>query len=171
VFRQKSPWTVFLVNDESGGVSELDIPTMSIGGVVYEPRSAFIIDGLRGGIHISYAAIGSGEDEIITARLDLDGAITGIDEPSSGKTSRHVGDFQTGSFRITSLGGRGEINEVLIRTWADPDSTQRPDIAILVKEESEDTWQTNDMPAGTITVHTASCSGAGTAWSRYIAEG
>jgi len=169
VYRQKSPWTIWLVNDDTGGVSELTLPELQIGGEDYEPRSAFIIDGLHEGIHASYAPTDGDDDEIVTVRMDLDGAITGTDEIATGDSERFLGDIQTGSFRVSGLGIRGSADEVLIRTWADPDSTTRPDVAVMIKEETEDDWQTNEQPAGAITVGTAACTGVGTAWSRYIA--
>lgn len=171
VFRQKTPWTIFLVNDQTGGVSEMAIPELKIDGVSYEPRSAFIINGLHDGIHVGYAATEGKAADMVTARLDLVGPITGIDEPTAGTTSRHRGDIQTGSFRLTALGARGDINEVLVRTWADPDATVRPDIAVLVREECEDDWQTDDQPHGRIVVFDGSVWGDDTAWSRYIVRG
>jgi len=169
VFRQKTPWTIWLVSDDSGGVSELTLPELQIGGEDYEPRSAFIIDGLHDGIHASYAPTDGDDDEIVIVQMDLGEAITGVDEIASGDSTRFLGDFQTGSFRAITLGVRGVVDEVLIRTWADPDSTARADVAVMVKEETEDDWLTNDQPDGTITVGTAACTGVGTAWSRYIA--
>lgn len=171
VFRQRSPWTIWLVNDDTGGVSEMAIPELVIDGVSYEPRSAFIVDGLREGIHVGYAATVGGVESLVTAKLDLDGAITGLDEPTAGSISRHRGDIQTGAFRMTALGVRGDINEVLVRTWADPEATVRPDIAVLTKEECEDSWQTDDRPTGTIWVFEDLVYGDDTAWSRYIVKG
>lgn len=169
VFRQKSPWTIWLVNDDTGGVSEIDLPEITIDAVDYEPRSAFINTGLHQGIHVGYAPTTGTTDELVTVKLDLDGAITGIDEIATDDTKRYYGEIATGSFRVITLGIRGSADEVVVRTWADPDSTVRPDVAVMVKEESEDDWLTNDQPAGTITVGTAACTGVGTAWSRYIA--
>jgi hypothetical protein len=108
--------------------------------------------------------------------LDLAGAITGKDEPSSGEVIHHYGDLQTGSFRLQTLGIRGDMNEVMVRTWADPDSTTRPDVAVLIREESDDEWQTdvdeNDPGQGfAITVDDTSVVGVKTTWSRYVHKG
>lgn len=168
VFRQKSPWTVWLVNDQTGGVSEIELPEITIDGVDYEPRSAFIITGLHDGIHASYAPTTGSSDEIVTVKLDLDGPLTGIDEVSGGDVSRHYGDCQTGSFRVIGIGIRGECDELLVRTWANPDSTVRPDLAVMVREETDEGWLVNDQPEGDITVFTDRVRGVGTAWSRYI---
>lgn len=171
VFRQKSPWTVWLVNDETGGISEIDLPEITISGVAYEPRSAFIVKGLRDGIHASYAPPGSSDDEIVNVKLDLDGPITGVDEVSSGDVERFKGEISTGSFRVTGIGLRGKAEELLIRTWADPDSTVRPDVAVMMREETEDDWLVNDQPYGDITVFTDRAEGVGTAFSRYLDVG
>ena len=72
---------------------------------------------------------------------------------------------------LQALGGRGEINEVMVRTWANPESTVRPDIAVLVREETDEEWQTDTDPVGTISVGVSSVTGIGTPWSRYIALG
>jgi photosystem II stability/assembly factor-like uncharacterized protein len=171
VFRQKSPWTIWLVNDDSGGVSEIDLPEITINGVAYEPRSAFIIKGLHDGIHCGYAPSTGSDDELVTVKLDLDGPILGVDEVSSGDVKRYYGEIATGSFRVTAIGLRGSAEEVLVRTWADPDSTVRPDVAVMIREETEDEWETNDQPHGDITVYTDRVEGVGTAFSRYLQRG
>lgn len=171
VFRQKSPWTIWLVNDDTGGVSEIDLPEITIGGVAYEPRSAFIVLGLHDGIHCGYAPTTGSDDELVTVKLDLDGPILGVDEVSSGDVKRYYGEIATGSFRVTAIGLRGSAEEVLVRTWADPDSTVRPDIAVMIREETEDDWETNDQPHGDITVFTDRVEGVGTAFSRYLDRG
>jgi len=171
VFRQKSPWTVWLVNDQTGGVSEIELPEITISNVEYEPRSAFIVNGLHGGIYASYVPTSGSTDEIVNVKLDLDGPITGEDNIAGSSVERFVGDLKTGSFRVTSIGIRGDADEVLIRTWADPDSTTRPDIAVLIREETTDDWMTNDQPHGDITVFTDRVEGVGTAFSRYLDVG
>jgi len=171
IFRQKSPWTVWLVNDSTGGITELVLPEVEIDGEAYEPRSAFIIDGLHDGIHAGYARVSGAAAELVTVNLDLAGAITGKDEPSSGEVIHYRGDLQTGSFRLQTLGIRGDMNEVMVRTWADPDSTVRPDIAVRIREESDDDWQTDTDQVGSVSVGTSSVTGTETAWSRYIALG
>ena len=171
VFRQKSPWTLWFVNDQNGSVSEMTLPELVVNGVSYEPRSVFAVEGLRDGIHVGYAAITGSIETMITAKLDLDGPITGQDEIVPGSISRQKANIVTGSFRLTALGGRGDINEVLVRTWADPDATVRPDIAVRVREECDDPWQTDDQPVGSIVVFNDSVYGEDTAWSRYIKRG
>jgi photosystem II stability/assembly factor-like uncharacterized protein len=171
VFRQKSPWTIWLVNDDTGGVSEIDLPEITISGVAYEPRSAFIVLGLHDGIHCGYAPTSGSDDEMVTVKLDLDGPILGVDEVSSGDVKRYYGEIATGSFRVTAIGLRGSAEEVLVRTWADPDSTVRPDVAVMIREETEDEWETNDQPHGDITVFTDRVEGVGTAFSRYLDRG
>jgi photosystem II stability/assembly factor-like uncharacterized protein len=171
IFRQKAPWTVWLVNDSTGGVTELTLPEVEIDSKAYEPRSAFIIGGLHNGIHAGYARVSGATADLVTVNLDLAGAITGEDEPSAGEVIHHYGDLQTGSFRLQTLGIRGDMNEVMVRTWADPDSTTRPDVAVLIREESDDDWQTDTDPVGSISVGTSDVTGTETTWSRYTHKG
>jgi len=104
-------------------------------------------------------------------KLNLDGAITGQDVPASGSLTHVNAAIETGSFRLTKLGLRGDLNEVLVRTWADEDSTVRPDIIVRIRDKSENDWQSPEDQVGTIVVGTADCVGTGTNWSRYIADG
>lgn len=170
VFRQKSPWKVWLVGTDNGAVSEIELPSITVSGITYEPRSAYIVRGLHDGIHVSYAPTSGGSSEIINAKLNVDGPIVGNDQLTAAVTDRWEGEISTGSFRVTSIGLRGSCDEVLIRTWADPDSTTRPDLLIMVKEETEDDWKTDARPHGTINVTPTNVQGDGTAFSRYLAR-
>jgi len=168
VFRPASPWTLHLVDDETGGVTEFDIPPVTISAVDYEPRSAYTVEGEVSGIHVGYAAVSGGVSSLVTVKLDLSGPITSLDKPATG---RFYGRIETGSFRLTALGVRGDLNEVLVRTWADPSSTVRPDIIVRTREASSDSWKSPEDAVGTIAVGAADCVGTKTAWSRFIAIG
>jgi photosystem II stability/assembly factor-like uncharacterized protein len=172
VFRPASPWTLFLCDDENGGVTEFNLPEFQDGGVTYTPLSLLVVQGEIDGVKVGYGTDYEPMEEVITLDLQMASGITGFDGADGLTEIPFAGDMITGCFRMTQLGKRGEIREILVRTTCDPDATIRPRVAIGVKSEPEDDWRYSPPTAGTIAADgsTGILEGTGTAFSNKIAE-
>jgi hypothetical protein len=165
------PYLIHLVDDESGGYTDLSLPAMIIQGEAYYPQAVVSNKGTAAGLRVAYAPDDSGHSSLVTLEFQVDAGITGVDEYGGGVTNRFKGELASGEFRLDTLGVRGNLNEVLVRTWCDPDATVRPDIIIMTRQEGDKDWNIGDQSEGTISVGTISVTGTGTAWSRVIADG
>jgi hypothetical protein len=165
------PYSIHLVDDVSGGYTDISLPAIYLLGEAYYPQAVVSNKGTTVGLRVSYAPEDAAQNYLVVLELDLEAGITGIDDYGNSVTSRWTGELVTGEFRLEALGLRGQLNEVLVRTWADPDATSRPDLVVMMREESDEQWRAGDQSEGTITVGTSSCVGTGTAWSRILADG
>lgn len=176
VFRPESPWRLYFVDDQSGSVTEFDLPSFTESGVTYEPKAVFVPKNETIGLKVGYGTDDAAMDKILTVDFEFDTAPTGFDSlyPVSDGEQWH-GQIVTGCFRLTQLGHRGEIVKVVLRTSCDEDSTVRPHIAMAVKQEPEDewVWVREGTHPGTIAVDGSvpQAVGTGTAWSHLIVAG
>jgi len=173
VFRPESPYTLYLVDDESGSVTELGLPTFTVGSDVYTPRAVVIEEGRIGGIKVCYATDTVVMGNLVTLDFQYYAAVTGIDDADLGEDGRFHADMITGCFRIQKLGIRGDLSEILVRTNCDPNSSSRPMVAVGIKAEPEDDWRYGGKAAGTIAVDgvAVTITGTGTAFTNTIAAG
>lgn len=174
VFRPESPWTLYLCDDETGGVTEFALPEFFDGHTSWSPRSVFVSQGEITGIKVGYGTDDEEMDTVITLDLQLHSGISGNDIVNVGPGGLpFAGEVVTGCFRMTQLGVRGDVREILVRTNVDPEGDILPRLAIGIKSEPEDDWSYSPDVAGTIEVDggAGTAAGTGTAFSNMIAYG
>ena len=175
VFRPESPWTLFLVDDENGSVSTFELPVFSVDSTQWTPRAVYVTENQIAGIQVAYGTDDEAMSDLLTLEFVYDEDVTGFDDPDIAESQHHFSEIVTGCFRLGSLGRRGEIEEILVRTWCDPDADEddRPSLIVGVKEEPDDEWKYGHKLSGTIAYDGAAGEVTGTdvAFSHRIAAG
>lgn len=172
VFRPASPWVIYLCDDESGSLTEFHLPEFFDGHSTYTPMSVFVPYGEIGGLKVGYGTDDAAMDEVVTLELQMDAGATGFDVSDPAPAVPYAGEIVTGCFRMTNLGVRGDMREILVRTTCDTDATARPRVAIGIKSEPEDDWKYSPQVSGTFVADGVSgeITGTKTAMSNRIAE-
>jgi hypothetical protein len=172
VFRPDSPYTIYLCEDQTGSVTEFELPEVTLNEGTFVPQAVFVAKGEIGGVVVSYALDNNDSNaDSMYLEFQMDRGITGLDVLSY-ETPWHS-EVVTGCFRLTQLGIRGELKKLVFRTNVDPDATVRPWLAVGVKSEPEDDWVYSPTPAGTVTVDGPNqfITGVGTNWTSLVGLG